>query len=156
MEYNESSAVPKNWTQLTYLLAHQVIKLDLVKSFLNIPETEAFHEALTSFESWQDFIQDNKTTTFRVRVMLFEQFVRYSSDKPCCQNKNPKWNELLYPSSIPLQQLQNYITTDHVPLLDTYHTLEFDMTAMLEQRKLEQERQEQQPHELPTTAIVML
>jgi hypothetical protein len=37
--------------------------------------------------------------------------------------------------------------SDHVPLLEIYHTLEFDMTAMIEQRKLEEYQAREEAHD---------
>ncbi|KAK4516715.1 Nucleolar GTP-binding protein 1 [Mucor velutinosus] len=37
--------------------------------------------------------------------------------------------------------------SDHVPLLDIYHTLEFDMAAMIEQRKLEEYQAQEEAHD---------
>jgi hypothetical protein len=52
----------------------------------------------------------------------------------------------------PQEPLQR--NTDHVPLLDIYHTLEFDMAAMIEQRKLEayHAQEEAQEHEKDDSA----
>lgn len=90
-----------------------------------------------------------------------------SQDRPCCQQlqldidklcleaKQLKDNQetTIAKLDIPKNQPMNTDSTtteqldeqkhaaqnsDHVPLLDIYHTLEFDMAAMIEQRKLEE------------------
>lgn len=112
-------------------------------------------------------------TAFRVRAMLTEQFIPhvFHSNKPCCQHIKvnlAKLKEQLDLSDSPpiptstltmttttietaqvndkQQQLvpHSNINTDHVPLLDIYHTLEFDMAAMVEKRKLEEYHAQQE------------
>lgn len=46
-------------------------------------------------------------------------------------------------------------SSDHVPLLDIYHTLEFDMAAMIEQRKLEEHQAQEAAHDNAAAAAAV-
>ncbi|CAO3619766.1 unnamed protein product [Mucor hiemalis] len=152
------------WPQLSYVLAKELTKLDIPKSFLTFTEIESMNQALISFATWKEFIEpldNNEThlTAFRVRAMLAEQFIPhvFHSGKPCCQHIKVNFAKLIQqfhvPDSSPIPTSSTIETandqtppnnTDHVPLLDIYHTLEFDMAAMIEKRKLEEYHAQQE------------
>lgn len=156
------------WPQLSFVLAKQLLKLDIAKSFLTVPETESFNQALNSFECWKEFISSTEQlTTFRVRAMLSEQFIPYFfHHRPCCRSpfdlaelckkahcvQDTKSSPM--PMSLAPEEPLLPSNTDHVPLLDIYHTLEFDMAAMVEQRKLDEYQAQEEVHEDdPTTTV---
>lgn len=154
------------WPQLSFVLAQQVLKLDIAKLFLSVPEIESFNHSLSSFECWKEFITNEQLTTFRVRAMLSEQFIPYfSHHRPCCRSPFDlvelcKQAHCLQDKSSPMpmslapEEPSLPSNTDHVPLLDIYHTLEFDMAAMVEQRKLDEYQAQEEVHEDdPTTTV---
>lgn len=190
------------WPQLSYVLAKELTKLDIPKSFLTFTEIESMNQALISFANWKAFIEpldhnnnnnnsETHLTAFRVRAMLTEQFIPhvFHSNKPCCQHIKVNLAKLIQQldlldsppiptSALPLtttsennnqqQQQQQLVSqynnnnndnsnTDHVPLLDIYHTLEFDMAAMVEKRKLEEyhaQQEEEAQQEVDQSATV--
>jgi transcriptional activator SPT7 len=66
-----------------------------------------------------------------------------NSPKPTIKNEQEPFEEQTQEEEQPPSQRN----TDHVPLLDIYHTLEFDMAAMIEQRKLEAYHAQEEAHE---------
>lgn len=156
------------WPQLSFVLAKQLLKLNIANTFLTVPESESFVQALSSFECWKAFISNSEQlTTFRVRAMLSEQFIPYfSHHRPCCRSPFdleelcrqahclPDTKSSPMPMSPAPEELILPSNTDHVPLLDIYHTLEFDMAAMIEQRKLDEYQTQEEVHEEdPTTTV---
>jgi hypothetical protein len=105
------------WPQLSYTLATSLYKQGQHKTFLTPSECGLFEKALGSYSEWIHFLDNNTDIVcFRTRAMLAEQL-------------------LLPPTK----------AEEEIPILDVFHSLEFDMPAMLEQRKLDYE--EQQKHE---------
>lgn len=115
---------------------------------------------------------------FRVRAMLSEQLIQpclnqHYMNTPCCQSSSliiaeldqlsdldNNGNESTMNSPIPFLQ-ENTVETEtktfsssHVPLLDIYHTLEFDRDAMIEQRKLEAHQEQEELQEKPDNSTV--
>lgn len=158
------------WPQLSFVLGKQILRLDIAKSFLTTPETESFNQALTSFEVWKEFISSSEQlTTFRVRAMISEQFIPYFfHHRPCCRSpfdleelckqaqclQDTKASPM--PMSLTPEETFLSSNTDHVPLLDIYHSLEFDMAAMIEQRKLDEYQAQEEAHEDDATTAVMM
>lgn len=82
------------WLPLSFVLAQYLKKNDIHKQFLTLTERKCFEDVLLSFPTWIAFINQlpNKdsseleTTSFRVRSMLYEQFIPhlFHKHKHCC------------------------------------------------------------------------
>jgi transcriptional activator SPT7 len=164
------------WPQLSFCLAKQLVKLDIHKSFLTPVETDTLTHSLHSYSTWKDFISSstNNLIAFRVRAMLSEQFIQSDQEQRCCSHSQIDLNQLCHearqldiqscantssptPSSQQHQQQTEQAqeansNSDHVPLLDIYHTLEFDMAAMIEQRKLEEHQAQEEAQDQAAAA----
>lgn len=154
------------WPQLSFVIATQIARLDMAKSFLTMTELESFTQALLSFDTWKQFISTrDHIPAFRVRAMISEQFIPYLyQHRPCCRSPFDLQElckaalDIQTPNSpVPMPTTVEPTHTDFVPLLDIYHTLEFDMAAMMEQRKLDefkaQEEVLQEEESTPTVNI---
>ncbi|KAF7724387.1 Transcriptional activator spt7 [Apophysomyces ossiformis] len=90
------------WSQLSFVLAKDISEKGIHTRFLTPSETQYFEAALDTFAKWLAFTAvlrtDSPTTAeytrtepeiaaFRVRSMLFEQFIPhlFHSDRPCCR-----------------------------------------------------------------------
>lgn len=82
------------WLPLSFILAQHLIKHKLHKRVLTLVERKYFEDATCSFATWIAFIQqhDNTlieldTTAFRVRSMLYEQFIPhlFHTHRSCCK-----------------------------------------------------------------------
>ncbi|GAA5801474.1 hypothetical protein HPULCUR_006922 [Helicostylum pulchrum] len=103
------------WLPLSYILSHHLVQHKLHKRFLTVNERKYFQDALCSFATWIAFINQQEptfteleTTAFRVRSMLYEQFIPhlFHTHKPCC--KTVDLDQLLDQArqlSLPDQQL---------------------------------------------------
>lgn len=82
------------WLPLSFILAQHLIKHKLHKRVLTLVERKYFEDATCSFATWIAFINqhDNTfieldTTAFRVRSMLYEQFIPhlFHTHRSCCK-----------------------------------------------------------------------
>lgn len=86
------------WLPLSFLLAQHLIKHKLHKRFLTAIERKYFEDATISFATWISFIDQHEgntttttteldTTAFRVRSMLYEQFIPhlFHTHNACCK-----------------------------------------------------------------------
>jgi transcriptional activator SPT7 len=82
------------WLPLSFLLAQHLIKYKLHKRFLTNIERKHFEDATSSFATWIAFIAQHEntpieldTTAFRVRSMLYEQFIPhlFHTHNSCCK-----------------------------------------------------------------------
>ncbi|KAI8880280.1 Bromodomain-containing protein [Backusella circina FSU 941] len=100
------------WPQLSYTLATSLYQQGQHKTFLTQSECDLFEKALASYSDWIHFLDNN-------------------TDLVCFRTRAMLAEQLLLPTS-----------ADEIPVLDVYHSLEFDMPVMLEQRRLDYEEQQ--------------
>lgn len=148
------------WPQLSFVLAKQLLRLNIPQTFLTATEQESFTQALTSFDSWTNFISKDHINVFRVRTMISEQLIPFFSNHgSCCQSPLDlkdlcsQAHQIQQSSPVPTP-IKEFVNSDHVPLLDIFHTLEFDMADMMEQRKLDEYKAQEEAQEEETTPTV--
>lgn len=83
------------WLPLSFLLAQHLVQHKLHKRVLTPVERKYFQDATSSFATWIAFINGQPehtfieldTTAFRVRSMLYEQFIPhlFHAHRPCCK-----------------------------------------------------------------------
>lgn len=83
-------------------------------------------------------IQDNQETTIAKLEIPKNQLLPDTDSTATTSEEQQQQEE---------QQKHAAQNTDYVPLLDIYHTLEFDMAAMIEQRKLEEYQAQEEVHD---------
>ncbi|RCH96339.1 Transcriptional activator spt7, partial [Rhizopus stolonifer] len=141
--------------QLLYTLAKQVSRYELLDILLTKTELEYFKQALTSFQEWQAFIQLESTSpplseyqraAFRVRVMLVEQLIPrlFGLGCPGLLERELVQTSTESENTSPRPNIHFEDNDNHLCLLDVYHTLEFDMAAMLEYKERLDEIQAQE------------
>ncbi|KAI9259782.1 hypothetical protein EDC94DRAFT_612072 [Helicostylum pulchrum] len=152
------------WPQLSFVLAKEMLRLEIPQRFLTATEQESFTQALTSFDSWTMFISKDHINVFRVRTMISEQLIPFFSNQENCCCQSPldlkklclQAHQIEQSSPVPTA-IKEFVNSDHVPLLDIFHTLEFDMADMMEQRKLDEfktQEEAQEEESAPTFTIL--
>ncbi|KAG2235759.1 hypothetical protein INT48_000985 [Thamnidium elegans] len=134
-----------------------MLRLDIPQTFLTATEQESFTQALASFDSWTSFISKDHINVFRVRTMISEQLIPFFSNHgSCCQSPLDlkdlclQAHQIQQSSPVPTP-IKEFVNSDHIPLLDIFHTLEFDMADMMEQRKLDEYKAQEEAQEEEST-----
>lgn len=82
------------WLPVSYILSQHLVEDKLHKRFLTSNERKYFQDALSSFATWIGFINQHhtavpeiETAAFRVRSMLYEQYIPhlFHTNRPCCK-----------------------------------------------------------------------
>ncbi|KAG0172229.1 Transcriptional activator spt7 [Apophysomyces sp. BC1034] len=99
------------WPQLSFVLAKDISAKGMHTKFLTPSETQYFEDAIDTFSKWLAFtttlrtdaptpadntIAEPEIAAFRVRSMLFEQFIPhlFHSDRPCCRESRIDLDQL--------------------------------------------------------------